>query len=699
MSIEDIKNICDRLNGKDVAYCKKLIDDHCIPPVVNACEARHAKGSEAFDRCTTENFDLTIGHPKTYQTFHPKNLTACAQSAYDLVKYYGAVKSATVSPPPPPSTPSPPDSPSEEEEEEEPQAPSPEEPDGKQWKLALDYNLLVPISTSVSEGGLGHAFNLSYSIGNNSATYHSFMLGALFGKTNGKLYASTDVPGSSTENSHWGIMAGMGRTKYLSRYFFSSTSSLIGIDTTSSAQPDRTVGGETFSFDASKKLLFNIKTQYGAGLELRPSSNFILQLAPSLGIGALFDSPGSEWNRLPIEFMLRLSLGYGSGEPVFGSRPRKPTPMELAYYTFARLHGTAQTILVNKTLSEEAEKAGAFVGGGGDPGSMEDIRFLTGLSAFLAGFGLANSRKAYVSFEEYNYFPLVLEIASGILVLGLAGNNSGRGTGGAYLLNAGDMLTYRLMDIDKAGGRERAGEDLHFKLQKAALINAAIKTGLFLIGGLVLYKSSQNDAGLILTSSALQANQGLAIAADPTDSGAVESTIINYIPATRYYRKSKMPNAVNPEELTESRAGISVMSNFEYWFAQMRFLSHALRADNIGKRAGAAPDEPYGAAMAPTEISVTFGGHYRNRYFRIGGGLDMIMENGSGVGIASGVGGSIGLDVTIPITDGFGLAFGVYASICTLLGQDGYRYEIGPGLGILLSSKKNKKPQVVPTEE
>lgn len=558
------------------------------------------------------------------------------------------------------------------------------------WGLRLDYDLLGYISTSLTEGGLGHMPGISFTVNPDLTDRYIFKLAAPFGSTEGKILPTTGVPGTYADNFHWAVMAGMGYERRLSSFFrdngelwgsvFSTTMPMIGGGSFSSQPPDRTVGGEDFSFDASSASTFDLSTYYSFGIEFMPAGRFpLIRIAPTLGIGTLYSPDDSQWHRLRLSLGLSISIGSGDRSLAEDSTDYDTHEMGVAYETFAKVHAILQAIFMNKLLGDNSAAISdyGFYFGGGDPGATEDIRVLEGASAFFGAMGIAGGREYFLSVGDLNPLPLALEGLGGVLVTALAENNGGRASGVGSLLNAAGLTVYYMMGIDTPAERGSLGYELHPKLMSTALIDYALNLAAFGIGALLINDDSRSDAGWTLAGAGAQANFGLSFSPDPSSSGAVDRSTFAYIPVTYYSGSSD-----------GMRSGILISRSFNGWpvYMETRFLTHALRFDNIFKRMGTEPGEPYGDAALPTEIAATLGVHYENTWFWAGAGLDTVMQYGAEAGASTGIGASGGLGLQIPFNtreDGSGLSIGVRASVHKLL-PEGWDFEIAPYLGALI---------------
>jgi hypothetical protein len=577
----------------------------------------------------------------------------------------------------------------------EPLVTSPDTPISEGWALRLDYDLLGYISTTLTEGGLGHMPGLSFTVNPDMTDRYIFKLAAPFGSTEGKILPTTDVSGSFTENFHWAIMAGMGYERRLTPFFrangtlwgslFSTTMPMIGGGSFESQLPDRTVGGEDFSFSGQSVNTFDLSTYYSFGIEFMPAGRFpLIRIAPTLGIGTLYSPDDDQWNRLRLSLGLSISIGSGDASVAEDSADYDTHAMGVAYETYAKLQAILQTVFMNKIIGDNSQAISdyGFFFGGGDPGAMEDIRVLESASGFFGAMGMANTRKYFLTVGDLNPLPLALEGLGGILILALAENNGGRGTGVGNLLNAAGMTVYYMMGADTPAKRRTLGENMNSRLLGTALIDYALNLVAFGAGALLVNDDSQSDAGWTLLNAGAQVNFGVSFSPDPSNSGAVDRSSFAYIPATYYHGSNDLGdnNGV--------RSGILINRSFTDWpvYMETRFLTHALRLDNVFKRMGTESGEPYGDAALPSEIAATLGVHYENTWFWVGAGLDTAVQYGGSMGATAGIGASGGLGLQIPFNgreDGSGLALGVRASVHKLL-PSGWDAEIVPYLGALI---------------
>ena len=556
------------------------------------------------------------------------------------------------------------------------------------------YALRCPVSTTFSESGSGHEVGLSVTVNPTLKDRYVFKLSFPWGETQGNITTYTEGPGTYTVNSRWSGMVGMGHHRRIAPFYkangniwgsvFSLTLPALGVGTVTSGLPDRDVDGEEFTFDDNSVHTFDLSTQYAFGIEFLVN-RFNIMLAPTLNYGVYFHESGSEWNRMHLEFMITAALGYGD-KSTLNLRPRtEASGYEIAYHTYAKLNGIIQSILMMKTLNEMYDRLGDFDFdfGGEDPGSTEDLRILQGASAFMGGMGQASSMEYFLSIGNWNVLPMVLEALGGVLVMATGGGESGFGSGTGSLLNAFGMSIYMMWGIDTPAERlelREKGKYVYPKLLGTALIRYGINTLAFLAGILLVNNNEDSDFGNALLSGGGQANFGVAFGTAPHDSEAVDRTTYSYIPATFY--NSDGSNGSD----SGSRSGILIQHSWHKWpvFTEARFLSHGLRLDNLFKRMGVEPGEPYGDDYLPSEVAATLGAHYEHTYFRIGGGLDTAILFGSRGGSTAALGLSLGADVLIPFNgrrNGTGLTFGVRGSVHKYI-PDGWAWELTPHLGL-----------------
>ena len=569
------------------------------------------------------------------------------------------------------------------------------------WGLNVRYGLRWPLSTSVSEGGFGHEAALSFGINPSLNDRFSFDLIFPWGTTEGKLFASTDVAGSYANHFHWAALFAMANQRRLysaytdtGAHWFSVTSSTtpyLGVGTSSVGQPDRTVGGEEFSFGSEGVQTFDVGTQYGFGIEFDPVSRFEIGIAPKLTYGVHFNGEGSEWNRLNLEFMIQFLIGYGDDSSPTLAANSGPTDLEIAFSIYQALLGIPQSVFMNMTLADMQQRLGDFgiAVGEGDPGSLEDVRVLQGASAALGAIGHSNSMEFYLRMGSLNWLLPTLELARGAAGIGVGAgmdSNASLSGGAAALFNAAGMFLYMIMDVDTPSDRLEHGEDAVSSVMVTDLIRFGLNDLFAIIGAVVLHEAPDSDAGSIIFSAAGQANSGAALFIGPKDSGAVLRTTYAYSPVTFYHINYESDGIEGSDSGMRSSFIIQNTWAWDFMFSEFVFSSHALRPDNLFKRAGAAPSDPYADAALPSEVSARLGFQYEWTYVRAGGSIDTLALFGAPAGLGGGIGGNLAIDVLIPfngLPHGAGLTFGFRGGIAALF-PDGWQYEFAIPIGITL---------------
>lgn len=572
----------------------------------------------------------------------------------------------------------------------------------KKWGLNLNCGFGWPLATSVSEGGSEYECGLSVTINPTLADRYSFDLIFPWGNTEGKLFASGSGEGQTSKNFNWSALAAMSHlnrshpafTKGGAHWFSLVTSTTPYIGPRRSSIAEANCSSEDFSCST---YMLDIGMKYGAGLEFMPKPRFDIGIITELTYGASFLKSGSDWNRLKLEFMIKLFVGYGDESSPLnpneaGDLPPPPPKMEIAFAIYSALLGIPQTILMNMTLADmqkKLEDMGISLSDG-DPGRTEDIRLLQSFSAFFGAWGWKSSMEQFMNLGNLNPIPLVLEIVkggAGIVVGATQDSTASTGSGMANLLGALDMGIYMLMDVDSPADRKKHEKDVVPRLLKSDLIIFGINDLLAVIGAVLLHQNPKSDAGSIMFSAAVGANAGTAFFVGPKKSGAVVRTTAAYSPINPYQINYESGGVKKKASGMRSSIIIQKTWGWNFLFSEFAFSSHALRLDNLFKRAGAAPSEPYDDAELPSEISARLGFQKEWKHVRLGASLDILAPFGAPAGISGGIGLTAATDVFLfnKQKNGWGLMLGVRGSIATLF-PHGWQWEVAFPIGLTLPS-------------
>ena len=564
----------------------------------------------------------------------------------------------------------------------------PEQSLSERWGLAAHYGLRFPITTSVSEGGLGHTLGLELTIAEAFEDRYTLAIEIPFGTTEQKILPSTDLEGNTAQHSHWAVMFGLGRFERSYPRFADDgdfvaalavgTTPLMGVGGSTISRGDVTVDGETYKFDDASGRTFDIGTNYFFGGELRPFGGRgpVLTLGPALYYGLQYGGEGSEFNRVKLELMLMASVGYGDGTSISREESEGEIgAMGIVQGLYAMGHGFAQRMLYDKAINKPMEALDDYglLGTGDDAqnrGSMWDVPLLSAGAAFLAGTSTPLT-PALRAGEGWFWGFGALNTGSGIYFLA-AGSDAAKGSGLADLMGSTRLISYALAGINTPSERlAMLPEDVEARQMYINLASYAANTAIMLIGA-----AANSD---IAMSGGAGANMGVAMTPDPVEGTTVERTDIGYIPYTAYWG-----------ERAGNRAGIIVHKSWHdlpseniQLFSSAALLSPMLILGNIGNMP--AQDKQFSSEMLPSSVNASLGLEWKTTFTRLALGLDTCGVSGS-EDSAAGVGGIAGFDITIPFNgeeDGSGIGLGVRASAHKLFPK-GSDAEIAPWFGLTL---------------
>ena len=202
-----------------------------------------------------------------------------------------------------------------------------EQPLSEKWGLSLACGPSIMLDTSVSEGGFGARCSAQAEIADNFNDKYTFGLSYSFASTDGKILASQTAPSSTTINKHQGIQAFFGKSKRsfplynkkneLIASFNTISKPMIGIGWMSVDGGDQTFmqgtsEEETLSLGSKKSKTFMIGSETGARGEFRPFGRGpTFGIGPSLYYGVQYAGEGSDLNRIGLELMFMVDIGWG----------------------------------------------------------------------------------------------------------------------------------------------------------------------------------------------------------------------------------------------------------------------------------------------------------------------------------------------------------------------------------------------------
>lgn len=563
-----------------------------------------------------------------------------------------------------------------------------EQPLSERWGLSVHYGLRIPISTSISEGGLGHTLGAELTLAEYFEDRYTLAIEVPFGTTEQKILPTEDLEGNSADHFHWAVMAGLGRFSRSYPHFgddgnFNAalavgTTPLMGGGVSTISRGNVEVDGETYEFDDSSSNTFDIGSNYFVGGELRPFGGRgpVLTIGPSLYYGLQYAGEGSEFNRVKLELMFMANVGYGDASAISREESEGEIgAMGIMQGLYMAGHGLIQRALYDKSISKPMEALDEYglLGDDGDAenrGSMSDVPLLSAGAAFLAGSSGTNST-ALRAGEMWFWAFSAINAGGGVYFLA-QGSDAAKGSGLADVLGTARLLSYAIAGINTPSERlAMLPEDSEARQMYINIASYALNSAVMLVGA-----GTNSD---IAMSGGAGANMGVAMSPDPVEGTTVERTDIGYIPYTAYWGQRN-----------GNRAGIIVhkswhdlpSENFQL-FSSAMLLSPMLTFGNIGNMP--AQDKQFASEMLPSDVGAALGLEWKTTFTRLSLGLDTRAVSG-GENSTAGIGGMAGFDLLIPFNgeeDGSGLALGVRAAAHKLFPK-GSDAEIAPWAGLTL---------------
>lgn len=566
-----------------------------------------------------------------------------------------------------------------------PAGPTTDEPFSNRWGLSAGCGLRVPISTSISEGGIGGICGLSLDIAENFDEVYSLKLDVPFGTTDQKIFPTTDSAGTKADHHHWAFRAGFGKAERLVTYFGDegdfrlslnmATAPMIGVGQSTISRDDYELDGEVFSFDDASSKTFDIGTNYALMAEIRPGGRFpALQIGPALHYGLQYAGEGSEFNRVKLEFMLMASIGYGDASTIGGAdSDMELGAMGITQGIYALGHGLLQRYLFTKSISQPMEALDDYGllddTGAEDRGSMADVPLLSAAASVMGGHSLTPPLRAG---KGWFWGFAAMQALGGGLFLAVDSTDAKAG-GLGDLLGVGRLVSYAIADIEAPDDRlEKEDAEVEKREVFINLAWYAANAAVFLIGA-----GAKSDVAIVGGTSA---NNSLAMTPNPTGRNTVERTDVGYVPITAFWG-----------ERNGSRAGMIIHKGWHDFptekfqlYSSVLFLSPMMTFGNIGR--AASQDENYADVMLPTDVGAGLGFEWKTTWTRLSFGIETRGIFGGEKDARAALGGMAGFDLTFPFNgeeDGSGLALGVRATAHKVFPK-GAQYEIAPWLGATL---------------
>ena len=556
-----------------------------------------------------------------------------------------------------------------------PASPPTEEPFSQRWGLVPHYSLRVPIETSISESGLGHSFGLTLHLAENFNDRYTLALEFPFGTTETKLFPTTDAEGTTAQHQHFAGQFGMGRVTRSLPYFGDlgafkfalnvGVTPMIGVGKSTITAPDRTLEGETFSFGSKSATTWDLGTAYTFTGEWRPIGGRgpAINIGPGAYYGVQYDKPGSEFNRVRLDFLLTASIGYLDGSTrTSANADAEVGAMAIVQDIFSLGQGLGQSALMDQVTAKPMEALSDYGLTGGDgsnsPSSMDDVPFLKAGAVFAGGLG----NPMYVPLHAgtgWFYGLAGLRAVGGTVLLATSSTEGGAG-GLANLWTVGRMLSYAFAGIEEPD--KRAVKEPATVERNEAYIDIA-----FFLGSAALMMVP-NDTVKVGSGSA---NFNIGMTPSPLGHGTIERTDVGYIPYAPYWSGKR----------SGGRAGFIVNKDFHdfptaNWqlFSSVAFLAPMLN-----------PSDGRDLTL-DTSLLATLGIAWKTPYTRLSVGPTTSLDYSTS-GTRTGIGGSLGFDVIIPFNgqeDGSGVWFGVRGNALKY-SSEGAQYNVMPGAGVSLA--------------
>ena len=556
------------------------------------------------------------------------------------------------------------------------------EPLSERWGMNAGYCLMIPIETAISEGGLGHCVQANLEIAESFNERYTIGTQFDYSDTNTKLLPSVNGAG----RTHWGLMFGFGRISRLTPWFGKDGSlsgslnfgvtPLIGGGQTKLGGGSQTLDGETFDFGSQKSGTWDIKTNYSLMAEFRP-----LERGPTILVGPEFaygvQSTGdySEFNRVGLELMFTIKLGYGDNSTLPGATvDTKLGAMGISQGIYSMAHGWINRYMMNKTLSDAQEALGDYTGAGdtADRGSLANVPVLEGSAAFLGGIGGGGMTTALRAGSGWYWGILAAQTAGGIGFL-FSDGSSGVSGGVSDILRSARLAGYAMGGIESPDKRlALSSEEIVRREMYINFASFALNTAMMLGGGLGGVDS--------LATAGAAANIQISFSPDSAERGLAEASQMSLVPVSISGDKNGWG----------MRSGVRIHQSWHdfptpdfQFFSQVTFLSPMFRADNLVNHVER--DEPYGDAWLTTDIDASLGLEWKTRYTRLYFGIGTKGIFGGGEDQKVGIGGVAGMDVLIPISKRWSITLGAQGSAHKIFPK-GERYEFTPSLGVEFSS-------------
>ncbi len=558
--------------------------------------------------------------------------------------------------------------------------------------FGFGYDLQIPLDTSISEGGgLSHNFSLSYELADSFKERFPFTLQFGFGKTEGKLFPSTSANGTTTDNSRWSLMFGMGRGTRSIPYYNAdgnyvaglsvTTTPLLGFGNTIISNGDQSIDSKIIEYQPSESKTFNVGTRIDALGEFHFSESRFptVRFGPSFYYGARYGGKDSDKNGLDLTFMLSLQILYGDGSAKGVGRADGPVgAMHIAQYIFGMGQGLAQRAMMDKVMNDPNEALSDYgfdTGSGDDRGSMANVPAFQMMASFLGGTG--NSYNVPLRAGAGWFYGLLVTQSLGEALGFMSEGSAGKSSAAAGLLNSAGLALYPMFSIETPEKRASlSGKTIARRTAYIDLIRFGLNGAFMAVGGAL-----KSD---IITGAAASSNLSMAFTPDPLNLELLERTDYGYSPMAYITNGSR----------SGWLSGIVIHNSFHdipseklQLYTEVSAFTPSLRIDNIANHPSQSRE--YDDIELPSFTSSTLGLEYMPSFwsrFMIGADLMGIYgdENMAGIGAVGGI------DLIIPFkgkADSIGLTIGIRGGIHKTF-PSGWQARIIPTISLSLPNSE-----------
>lgn len=552
-----------------------------------------------------------------------------------------------------------------------------------------DYSLKVPVSTSVSEKGIGHSAGVNLYIPDTFEEGFIIRPEFTISNTEMKLFPTTDSPGTTANQKHLSFKLGFGQySRFVPQFddngffrfaIFGSTTPMIGAGSSTISQPGRTMGGETFPGGESKTRTWDLSTRYIFGGEIRTGGDVMIKLGAGVDYGIQFDKEGSDSNRVVIAAPIVAEVGLADwSSATSGNTDAEVGTTNIIYALYSMGHGWAQRYMFDKTVSQPMEALSKYglISPSSDPASMYDVPLLKAGAAFTGGMG--NPLATPLRTNTGVFIALTAMRAVGGAAFMATGSTDGRAGGLADLSGSARLLGYAIAGIETPEKRSSFSPDEVRSRQKY------VNMGTFILNGGMMVIGAITKSDVLMRGSG-NSDVQLGMSQDPINNDMIERTDVGYIPTSLY-------SGTN----SGHRGGVLIHSTWRTKGELKPFMGAVIMSPMLtpGNAMNMpSQDKLFADPSLPSEVGAQFGGEWKTTYTRASAGLDVRSSFGGGSAVAA-LGGVVRFDLTIPFNgkkDGSGIMLGVQAtahkrlqgSTTTPAGveEKGWQAEIAPVLG------------------